>query len=166
VVGVSAFLGIDRIPLRLVCQIEGDALVGSVAALANGEASPVAAVARRYSQTLLTQAAQTAACNRLHPLEQRAARWLLMIYDRVESPRFRLTQEFFSYMLGAHRPSVSLAATTLQNAGLMRYSRGLVEILDPDGLVDAACGCYATVASDYEEVMGKPLTTRPRRSTD
>jgi hypothetical protein len=78
----------------------------------------------------------------------------MMVYDRVDAPRFRLTHEFFAYMLGAHRPSVSLAATTLQIADLIRYSRGVIEILDADALAEASCDSYAIVAADYEQVMG------------
>lgn len=140
--------------LRTICQIEGEALIGSLADLAGEDSTLLAAAVRRFSHTLLTQAAQTAACNRLHPLEQRAARWLMMVYDRVDAPRFRLTHEFFAYMLGAHRPSVSLAATTLQIADLIRYSRGVIEILDADALAEASCDSYAIVAADYEQVMG------------
>ncbi len=111
----------------------------------------------RYSETLLVQAAVTAACTGLHPLEERAARWLVTLGDRLERTSFILTHEFFAIMLGSHRPSVSLAAQMLQQAGLITYHRGHVEILDRPGLVEAACSCYQTITEHYNQTMGIQL---------
>ncbi len=154
-VGASAFLGGGTSPLRTMCQIAGPALVGRTADLVeeDGE-SAFRATILRYSSTMLIEASVTAACNRLHPLEQRAARWLLTTSDSMEQSSFNLTHEFFAIMLGAHRPSVSLAAQMLQQAGLITYHRGQVEILDRAGLIDASCGCYRTIAEHYEQTMG------------
>ena len=139
-IGAAAFLGSAISPLRTMCQVAGPALVGRTADLVeeDGE-SAFRATILRYSHTMLIQASVAAACNRLHPLEQRAARWLLTTSDSLEQSRFTLTHEFFAMMLGAHRPSVSLAAQMLQQAGLTTYHRGQVEILDREGLTDAAC---------------------------
>jgi CRP-like cAMP-binding protein len=157
-VGAPALLGSVVSPLHTICQVPGSALVGRVADIVqeDGE-SALRATVLRYFHTMLIQAAVTAACNRLHPLEQRAARWLLTTSDRLESPRFTLTHEFFAVMLGAHRPSVSLAAQMLQQAGLISYHRGQVEILDRPGLTDASCGCYRTINEHYAETMGIDL---------
>ena len=154
-IGAAAFLGSAVSPLRTMCQIEGTALVGRTANLVeeDGE-SAFRAMVLRYSHTMLIQASVAAACNRLHPLEQRAARWLLTTSDSMEATRFTLTHEFFAIMLGAHRPSVSLAAQMLQQAGLITYHRGQVEILDRAGLADAACSCYGTITEHYEQTMG------------
>ena len=154
-IGAAAFLGSAVSPLRTMCQIEGAALVGRTADLVEEDGvSALRAVVLRYSHTMLIQASVAVACNRLHPLEQRAARWLLTTSDSIEQSRFSLTHEFFAIMLGAHRPSVSLAAQMLQQAGLITYHRGQVEIVDRVGLTDAACGCYRTITEHYEQTMG------------
>ncbi len=94
---------------------------------------------------LLMQVSQTALCNRLHSLEQRLSRWLLMCRDRAGSMRLRLTQEFLSIMLGVNRPTVSIAATTLQSAGYIKYSRGRITIVDSSKLEKFTCECYSAV---------------------
>lgn len=156
--GASAFLGSAVSPLRSMCQVAGPALVGRTADLVQEDGdSAFRPMILRYSQTLLVDAAVTAACTGLHPLEQRAARWLLTISDRLERSQFTLTHEFFAIMLGAHRPSVSLAAQMLHQAGLITYHRGQVEILDPAGLIEAACSCYHTITEHYRQTMGIQL---------
>ena len=158
-IGAAAFLGSAISPLRTMCQVAGPALVGRTADLVEEDGESVfRATILRYSHTMLIQASVAAACNRLHPLEQRAARWLLTTSDSLEQSRFTLTHEFFAIMLGAHRPSVSLAAQMLQQAGLITYHRGQVEILDRAGLTDAACGCYRTITEHYEQTMGIRLS--------
>ena len=165
VVGLSRFLGAQSSPRRTVCQIRGSTLVGSANELAAGPDTPLADAVRRYASTFLTQAAQTAACNRLHPLDQRAARWLLMMDDRTAGAAFHLTHEFFAIMLGAHRPSVSLAAQVLKGRGLIEYSRGNVKILDRAGLEAASCECYGVIRDDYAATMGMPLKARREPDT-
>ena len=161
-VGSAAFLGSAVSPLRTMCQIVGPALVGRTADLVEEDGrSAFRTTVLRYSHTMLVMASVTAACNRLHPLEQRAARWLLTTSDSMEQSRFTLTHEFFAIMLGAHRPSVSLAAQMLQQAGLITYHRGQVEILDRARLTDAACSCYRTIAEHYEQTMGIRLGGGP-----
>lgn len=160
VVGLPRFLGAPSSPRRTVCQIEGTTLVGPARDLTAPADSLLADAVRRYASTFLTQAAQTAACNRLHPLDQRAARWLLMTDDRTAGAAFHLTHEFFAIMLGAHRPSVSLAAQVLQRRGLIEYTRGNVRILDRPGLEAASCECYGVIRDDYAATMGVPLMAR------
>lgn len=158
-IGAAAFLGSAIAPLRTMCQVAGEALAGRTADLVEEDGnSAFRAMILRYSHTMLIQASIAAACNRLHPLEQRAARWLLTTSDSLEQSRFTLTHEFFAIMLGAHRPSVSLAAQMLQQAGLISYHRGQVEILDRPGLTDASCGCYLTITEHYEQTMGIPMS--------
>jgi CRP-like cAMP-binding protein len=100
----------------------------------------------------MTQITQTAACNRFHVIEARLARWLLMTHDRVQSSSFRLTQEFLSQMLGVRRVGVTKAARTLQQDGLISYSRGNITILDRKGLEAACCSCYDIVRDMHEAV--------------
>jgi CRP-like cAMP-binding protein len=97
----------------------------------------------RYANAFHEEVSQSVACNRLHSLEERCARWLLMTHDRTGTDTMQLKQRFLSYMLGVHRPAVSLAAGALQRAGFIRYSRGAITIIDRAGLEEAACECYA-----------------------
>jgi len=105
----------------------------------------------RHEQVLFAQAQQTAACNASHTVEARMCRWLLRMRD-LAGGRLKLTQQFLGQMMGVQRSTVSLAANTLQRAGLIKYRRGDVEILDVEGLREAACECYATVAAHYRKL--------------
>jgi CRP-like cAMP-binding protein len=115
---------------------------------------------QRYGQALFEQVSQTAACNRLHALEQRCARWLLMTHDRVDGDELALTQEFLSYMLGVRRAGVTEACGTLQRSGLIRYRHGHITIVDREGLEAATCECYAAAADAYTQLLGQ-LTRHP-----
>jgi CRP-like cAMP-binding protein len=108
----------------------------------------------RHEQTLLAQAQQSAACNASHTIEARLSRWLLWTRDLSGSDALGLTQEFLAQMLGVRRTSVSLVANTLQNAGLIRYRRGRIEITDLDGLRAASCECYGRVKLHYDRLLG------------
>lgn len=112
----------------------------------------------RYMMALFEQVAQTAACNRLHTLEERCARWLLMVHDRVGDEALPLKQSFLADMLGVHRPAVTLAAGSLQTAGLIRYSRGRVHVLDRPALEQAACACYRIVSDRFERLRQEHAT--------
>jgi CRP-like cAMP-binding protein len=107
----------------------------------------------RYTQAMFDQLAQWVACNRLHSLESRCARWLLMTADRAGGDSFTLTHEFLSYMLGVHRPAVSLVASELSERGLLRYRRGAVTVIDREGLEAASCECYAIARRATEQVF-------------
>ncbi|WP_176480107.1 helix-turn-helix domain-containing protein [Mesorhizobium sp. WSM3859] len=102
---------------------------------------------------LLNQIAQNTSCNRLHEVQERCARWLLQTHDRVDSDEFPLTQEFLSQMLGVHRPSVSVAAATLQRAGLIDYTRGNIRIAHRKGLEAASCTCYRVIKREYTRLV-------------
>ncbi len=108
----------------------------------------------RHEQLLLAQAQQSAACNAAHTIEARLSRWLLRCRDLVGSEDLPLTQEFIAQMLGVRRTSVSIVANTLQQAGLIRYRRGHIRVLDLEGLSESACECYATVRSHSDRLIG------------
>lgn len=110
-------------------------------------------VMHRYTQVFITQVAQSAACNRLHPVEQRLSRWILMSQDRVGSNKLALTQEILAQMLGVRRASVSVVAGMLQKAGFISYTRGIITILDRPGLMASACECYAVVREETARLL-------------
>ena len=147
VVGLALFFGAERVPRRTIAQISGDALSMTVADFQRTvEASPaLQKLLVRYTEAFFDQVAQSVACNRLHSVEQRCARWLLMTHDRVGRENFMLTQEFLAYMLGVRRPGVTVAAGALQRRGLIRYTRGRISVLDRPGLEAASCECYGAV---------------------
>lgn len=147
VAGLPAIDGLKRSPLREIVQISGDATrikVGTFRKLL--ESAPIFDRAlKRYTLLLGLQVAQTAACNRLHNIERRLARWLLMAEDRVNSGILRITQDFVATMLGTDRSSVSLAAGVLQKMNLIQYRRGAVRVLNRSQLERYACECYQAI---------------------
>lgn len=154
VVGVSVFLGGDSTTSRAVVLVGGEALRMKARALREEFASggPLQRLLLRYTQALMTQVAQTAVCNRLHAVEQRLCRWLLMCRDRVGANELQMTQELISHMLGGRRETVTVAAGRLQDAGLIRYARGHITILDPKGIESAVCECYPVVRAELERL--------------
>ncbi|HZR01119.1 MAG TPA: Crp/Fnr family transcriptional regulator [Chloroflexota bacterium] len=154
-VGLPALLDAGSSPFRSMVQVGGRAR-RIAAPLLREETRRDAAflgLVHRYAHLLLTQTAQAAACNRLHPVEQRLARWLLMVQDRVGDSRFPLTQEFMAMMLGVRRGSVNIAAGMLQHAGFVAYRRGTLTVLDRAGLESAACECYRLIRAEYERLF-------------
>lgn len=143
----SAFMGGDTLPYQVIVQGSDGAMKMNAAALRTefNRGGPLQTMLLHYAQALHLQVSQTAACNRLHSLDERLSRWLLMTHDRVKSDNLELTQEFLSTMLGVERSGVTLAAITLQNEGLIKYSRGKISILDREGLERASCECYGRV---------------------
>ncbi|HEX5370316.1 MAG TPA: Crp/Fnr family transcriptional regulator [Dehalococcoidia bacterium] len=150
-VDFGAFLGMEA-SARWLVQVPGSALRVSVLALRDAaDHSPAILDAlHNYMLAMFIQVSQTAACNRMHGVEERCARWLLMTHDRVDGDSFPMTHEFLADMLGVRRPSVSIAMGTLYKAGLINYHRGTVEILNRAGLERAACECYALLAAQFE----------------
>ena len=106
----------------------------------------------RFTEAMILQISQVAACNRVHTVEERLARWLLMTRDRTASDELELTQEFLAMMLGCRRAGVTTAAITLQGAGVIRYSRGHITILDKLGLEALACECYSVVKAEFDRI--------------
>jgi len=111
-----------------------------------------------YSETLLSQVQQTVACNAMHSTEERMCRWLLMMHDRAEGESLAYTHEFLAHILGANRKSVTLAAQSMQAAGLISYRRGTIQVLDRAGLEKASCECYAIVRERFDAFLKPPAT--------
>jgi CRP-like cAMP-binding protein len=120
----------------------------------------VRGLVQKYLHYCLGQLAQTAACNRLHSLEERCCRWLLIAHDNARSDRFQLTHEFLAMMLGVQRAGVSLTMNILQRAGLVSYARGVVTVTDRSALESASCECYVTVHAQLDRFFGAPKTSR------
>jgi CRP-like cAMP-binding protein len=153
-VGLPAFLGATTSPHRVYCQVPGPALQLSSDALArflSGDGD-LQRLLHRYTHAVMVFLGQSVACNRLHTVEQRCARWLAHTQDRVGQDRFPLTQEFLAQMLGVRRASVSISAQVLQHAGLIRYSRGRITVLDDTGLRAAACPCYPIIRREFDKL--------------
>ncbi len=153
-VGISVVLGDGIAPNQAIMQIAGGAMRLSANALEKelSQGGQLQPLLLRYIQTLLMQVSQTAACNRTHHVGERLARWLLTCQDRVESNELRLTQEFIAEMLGTRRSGVSEAAMLLQAAGLIRYARGHITILDRERLEEYACECYEVVKKEFDRL--------------
>ena len=110
----------------------------------------------RHAQAFFILAGQSAACNQLHPVEERCARWLLLTHDRVAEDSFPLSHEVLGQMLGVRRPSVTLAAGVLQRAGLITYRRGVITVLDRAGLEAATCECYDVIQGEFARLLNEP----------
>jgi CRP-like cAMP-binding protein len=153
--GTLAAVGLSRSPLQAVVQITGDGFRVEVGALQDTlESAPhLQMMLGRYAAIQGMQVAQTAACNRLHAIEQRLARWLLMTQDRVAAVSLPITHDFLATMLGTDRPSVSLAASVLQRKKLIEYTRGAVKIVNRKKLEDTACECYGMIRQ-YDGELG------------
>lgn len=155
-IGIPLLLGVDQTPAETIVQVPGECLRMKVDVFRKEvfPGSPLHNLLLRYTQALINQIAQTAACNRLHSVEERACRWLLLSHDRVDSDQFPITQEFLAQMLGVRRASVSVVAAILQKAGLIRYHRGNMTILDRQGLEDGSCECYQVLKQEYTRLLG------------
>jgi CRP-like cAMP-binding protein len=153
--GTPSAVGLRRSPLQAVVQITGDGFRVEVATLQGilESAPPLQLMLSRYAIVQGMQVAQTAACNRLHDIQQRLARWLLMTQDRVDSESLPITHDFLATMLGTDRPSVSMAAGALQKKKLIEYTRGAVKILNRKKLELAACECYG-IMQQYNGELG------------
>jgi CRP-like cAMP-binding protein len=171
-IGNEGIVGVPLVPLgglavRAISQLAGHSLrLDAAAFLTLFERSSVfQALVDKYTQALFGQISQAAACNRLHSSEERLSRWLLMSHDRVGSDQFMITQEFLGQMLGARRSTVSVSAGILQRAGLIRYARGRVTIVDRAGLEAVSCECYSVIRSELERVIEPDFPTRLQRAS-
>ena len=160
IVGVTLFMGGETSPSRAVVQSAGHGfrLKARVLQEAFSNSVPVRLLLLRYAQALITQVSQTAVCNRHHSVEQQLCRWLLMSLDRLPGNHLRMTQELISNMLGVRREGVTENAHKLQQAGLIRYARGHIEVLDRKALERRACECYAVVRKEYDRLLPDGLT--------
>jgi CRP-like cAMP-binding protein len=158
-VGIALFMGGETTPSRAVVQSAGQGYRLKAASLKkefdNGGA--LQHLALRYTQALITQMAQTAVCNRHHSVEQQLCRWLLLSLDRLPSNELTMTQELIANMLGVRREGVTEAAGRLQAAGLIRYRRGHIEVLDRPMLEARVCECYAVVKKEYDRLLDGKL---------
>jgi CRP-like cAMP-binding protein len=154
-IGISLFMGGESTPSRAVVQSAGHAFRMKAQTL-KGEFAhhgPVLHLLLRYTQALITQMAQTAVCNRHHSVDQQLCRWLLLSLDRLQGDNLVMTQELISNMLGVRREGVTESAIKLQNAGVIRYSRGRITVLDRPGLEKMACECYGVVKAEYDRLL-------------
>jgi CRP-like cAMP-binding protein len=158
-VGLSLIMGGDSGPSRAVVQSDGRGfrLPARIIRDDFNHSGPVMQVLLRYTQALITQMSQTAVCNRHHSLDQQLCRWLLSSLDRRLGNELHMTQELIANLLGVRREGVTEAALKLQQAGLIRYSRGHITVLNRNGLEMRACECYAVVKKEYVRLLGAHL---------
>ena len=157
VAGFSVILGTDTSYAETMCQTGGEAYRMPAHALVQAfkQSLVLRDLLLRYVLIFQVQVAQTAACNAYHALEQRLARWLLAAHDRSGTPELSLTQDLIAVMLGVRRATVSIAASTLQRAGVIRYQHGKITIVNRTGLEDAACECHEAVNGEYRRLFGE-----------
>jgi CRP-like cAMP-binding protein len=157
-IGVSLFMGGETTPNRAVVQSACRAYRLPSAALkaAFGEGGALQVILLKYTQALITQISQTAVCNLHHTLDQQLCRWLLLSLDRLPHNELHMTQELIANMLGVRRQGVTEAAGNLEEAGLIRYSRGVITVLDRPGLEQRACECYSVVKRETERLLPQP----------
>ena len=160
-IGYAIFMGGETTSSRAIVQIAGDAV-----RLRAADAKKVFAkggifqdILLRYTQSLITQISQTAVCNRLHSVEEQLCRWLLINHDQLPDNKLVMTQELIANMLGVRREGVSVAATHLQERGVIEYSRGTISILDRKKLEAEACECYQVVMDEYDRLLGEYIPT-------
>lgn len=156
-VGLPVVLGAESTSAKVMGQISGKSarVRADVFRAAMDADATLRRLVLRYAQALIEQTSQSVACNRLHSLEERCARWLLETHERVGANTFELTQEFLSQMLGVRRASVTVAAGMLQKAGFIRYTRGRITVLDRRGLEEASCECFAVVRERFIQLLGQ-----------
>jgi CRP-like cAMP-binding protein len=161
IVGIALFMGGESTPSRAVVQSAGRGLRLNAKMLKDefNQNAPVLHLLLRYTQALITQMAQTAVCNRHHSLDQQLCRWLLLSLDRLQGDELVMTQELMANMLGVRREGVTEAALNLQRAGLIRYTRGHISVLDRAGLEQRTCECYAVVKREYDRLLPEALAT-------
>ncbi len=155
-VGTPVFLGGNSTTTRAFVQVAGSGIRMEATRLKAefNRGGALQSLLLRYMQALHTQVSQTAACNRLHSVEARLARWLLMTSDRMQSDQFELTQEFIAQMLGTRREGVTVAAGTLSQSGMIRYTRGKITILERQNLEFTSCECYGVMKDEFARLLG------------
>lgn len=158
VIGTTLFLGGDTSLNQAQVIIAGEGFRMSAQALLAEfrQSTSVPQLLLRYTQALMTQVAQTAVCNRLHNLDKQLCRWLLMTLARVDDDEIHVTHETISHMLGVRREGVTEAAIKLQKAGVIRYARGRIQVLERGGLEVRSCECHGVVKREYERLLPVP----------
>jgi CRP-like cAMP-binding protein len=157
IVGISLFMGGETTPNRAMVQGAGQAFRMKSKAMLDEfkRGGEFQHLLLRYTQALITQISQTAVCNRLHTVEQRLCRWLLMTHDLTQTDELQMTHEFISNMLGVRREGVTMAAHRLQEMGMISYVRGHIHILDRPQLLSHVCECYQVVKDEHDRLLGK-----------
>jgi CRP-like cAMP-binding protein len=159
-VGISLFMGGESTPGRAVVQSAGQGFRLKAQTIKEEfNRAPVLHLLLRYTQALITQMAQTAVCNRHQTLDQQLCRWLLLSLDRLQGNELVMTQELIANMLGVRREGVTEGALKLQLAGLIRYARGHITVLDREGLERRSCECYAVVKTEYDRLLPPELAS-------
>jgi len=154
IVGISLFMGGESTPSRAVVQSAGRGYRMKAEVIKDEfKRTPVLHLLLRYTQALITQMAQTAVCNRHHSLDQQLCRWLLLSLDRLQGDELVMTQELIANMLGVRREGVTEGALKLQDAGVIRYSRGRITVLNRPELERRTCECYAVVKKEYDRLL-------------
>ncbi|TYL87400.1 Crp/Fnr family transcriptional regulator [Bradyrhizobium cytisi] len=158
-VGIASALDGKVAMCRAIVQLGGDAMVCDPSAFRSAAMQSEKLISKimRHEQTLFAQAQQSTACMANHEVDARLCRWLLRARDLAGADQLPFTQEFLAEMLGVRRPSVTTVARTLQEAGIIKYRRGHIEIVDVEALRESACECYETVRGQYEQLLGAPL---------
>jgi CRP-like cAMP-binding protein len=161
IVGISLFMGGESTPSRAVVQSAGYGYRMRARHMLDefNRGGPAMHVLLRYTQALITQMAQTAVCNRHHSLDQQLCRWLLLSLDRLQGNELVMTQELIANMLGVRREGVTAGAVKLQKAGLIRYARGHITVLDRAGLEKRSCECYSVVKKEYDRLLPDKVAT-------
>ncbi|MEO6362449.1 MAG: Crp/Fnr family transcriptional regulator [Caldimonas sp.] len=159
IVGISLFMGGESTPSRGVVQSAGRGFRLEASVIKDEfNRAPVLHLLLRYTQALITQMAQTAVCNRHHSLDQQLCRWLLLSLDRLQGSELVMTQELIANMLGVRREGVTEAALKLQEAGLIRYARGRISVLDRPCIEERTCECYAVVKTEYDRLLPETIS--------
>jgi CRP-like cAMP-binding protein len=156
-VGLPVFLGAEAAPMTTFAQVPGTLVRMRADGLRQEveRGGPLTQLLHRYTQAFFTQLSQSVACNRLHNLPERLARWMLMTQDRADDV-FPMTHEFMGLMLGVHRPAVTEALQELRRAGALAYERGEMRIVDRAALEEASCECYRIIRGEYDRMIGSP----------
>jgi CRP-like cAMP-binding protein len=156
-VGLAAVFGVETSASRAFCQIPGRAvrMKAEIVLSERRRGGQFAELLLRFANATMAMLDQSVACNRAHSLEERMCRWLLMTHDRVGTDSFPMTQEFLAQMLGVRRPTVNVAGTALQRAGLIRYIRGKITIVDRKGLEEDSCECYSQARNEFVRSLGR-----------
>ncbi|HKS27165.1 MAG TPA: Crp/Fnr family transcriptional regulator [Pyrinomonadaceae bacterium] len=166
-IGIQFWLRMPSTPTRTVVQVDGSGHVMSSAdfkrEVMDKPSSLLNILVARYTHAFLTMTSTVAACNRLHTIDQRMCRWLMLIHNRARRDEFPMRQEFIAQMLGVHRPTISTAAGMLQKAGLISYTRGQMKILDAEGLLAGSCECLELMESQMDRVFDTPWRRLAKR---
>jgi CRP-like cAMP-binding protein len=168
--GLAVFLGTGQMPVRTMVQVpmSGYRLPAETLRANLEHGGRLVNLLQRYTQVVMVSMAQLILCNRVHRLDQRAARWLLQVDERVDEAPFEVTQEFLAQMIGTQRPSISLAVSQFKDAGLISYSRGRIVITDRDGLLERSCVCIGVMHREEARLRDTTeeydLTTRTNRA--